>query len=164
MESWQSDPNWKVADTVEQQLKRPDGEGLETWKEMKSEVDHMVETGSVELAYRYDSEVQEVLRKAPPVDSKWVIVRKLKKCAETGMMMYDRSRLTLRGFKQREGSQYDKYGTFAPVMHLGSLMMILMLAVLFKLHVRMADDSKKRPPKASWTTSPTPHPPSHSTK
>ena len=144
MESWQTDPDWKVADTIEEQLKRPEGEGQETWNEMKSEVDHMIETGSVELAYRYDSEVQEVLRKAPPVDTKWVIVRKLKKCAETSKMMYDRmrSRLTLRGFKQREGSQYDKYGTFAPVMHLGSLVMILILAVLFKLHVRMADDSK----------------------
>jgi hypothetical protein len=53
-----------------------------------------------------------------------------------------RMRLTLRGFKQREGEQYDKYGTYAPVMHLGSLMLILILAVLFKLHIRMADDSK----------------------
>ena len=59
MESWQTDPNWKVADTIEQQLNRPEGEGKETWKEMKSEVDHMIETGSVELAYRYGSEVQE---------------------------------------------------------------------------------------------------------
>ena len=59
-------------------------------------------------------------------------------------MIYDRmrSRLTLRGFKQREGSQYGKYGTSAPAMHLGSLVMTLILAVLFKLHVRMADDSK----------------------
>ena len=84
MGSWQTDPNWKVADTIEQQLNRPEGEGMETWKEMKSEVDHMIETGSVELAYRYDSEVQEVLRKAPhTADTKWVIARKLKKCAET---------------------------------------------------------------------------------
>jgi hypothetical protein len=147
MESWQTDPDWKVADTIEQQLNRPEGEGMETWKEMKSEVDHMIETGSVELAYRYDSEVQEVLRKAPPVDTKWVIARKLKKCAETGKMMYDRmrSRLTLRGSKQREGgSQYDKYGTFAPASHAPWITSndILILAVLFKLHVRMADDRK----------------------
>jgi hypothetical protein len=64
-------------------------------------------------------------------------------CRDERKMIYDRmrSRLTLRGFKQREGSQYDKYGTSAPAMRLGSVVMILILAVLFKLHVRMADQT-----------------------
>ena len=72
------------------------------------------------------------------------MVRNMKKCRQTGSMVYARlrMRLTLRGFKQKEGEQYDKYGTYAPVMHLGLLMLILILAVLFKLHIRMADDSK----------------------
>jgi hypothetical protein len=48
----------------------------------------------------------------------------------------------LRGFRQRAGVQFDPHGTFAPVMHLGSLLLLLTIAVIFKLHIRLADDSK----------------------
>jgi hypothetical protein len=88
--------------------------------------------------------VQKNLKGTKPLDCKWVIVRKLKKCKETGKMVYSRLRLRLtpRGFRQRSGTQFDPHGTSAPLMHLGSLMLLLTIAVLFKLHIRLADDSK----------------------
>jgi hypothetical protein len=144
--SWKTDPNWKLAKNITEAMKRGEGEGAETFREAKGEVDHMLHTGGMEVVKKNDPTVASDIRNTPPVDMKWVMVRKLKKCRKTGMMIYARlrMRLALRGFKQKEGVQYDKYGTFAPVMHLGSLMLILILAVLFKLHIsiRVADDSK----------------------
>ena len=104
----------------------------------------MRDTGGVLVKNRWDSEVQEDLKTAGPLDSKWVIVRKLKKCPKTSALVFSRLRLrlTLRGFRQRAGIQFDPHRTFAPVMHLGSLLLLLTIAVMFKLHIRLADDSK----------------------
>ena len=142
--SWKGDPNWKAAKNITEAMKRGEGEGSETFREAKAEVDHMLSTGGVLVHNTKDPKVAKDIMNTPPVDTRWVMVRKMKKCRQTGTMVYARlrMRLALRGFKQKEGEQYDKYGTYAPVMHLGSLMLILILATLFKLHIRMADDSK----------------------
>ena len=121
-ESWRTDPHWEPAANITEQLNRTDGEGAETYKAAKAEVDHMRDTGGVLVKNRWNSEVQEDLKTAGPLDSKWVIVRKLKKCPKTSALVFSRLRLrlTLRGFRQRAGIQFDLHGTFAPVMHLGS--------------------------------------------
>jgi hypothetical protein len=138
-ESWKTDPHWAPADAIGEQLARPDGEGKETFIYAKAEVDHMRSTGGVLICDRRTEPVQKDLKGTKPLDCKWVLVRKLKKCKETGKMVYSRLRLrlTLRGFIQRAGTQFDPHGTFAPVMHLGSLMLLLVITVLFKLHIRL---------------------------
>jgi site-specific DNA-cytosine methylase len=143
-ETWKTDPHWEPANNIDEQLRRPDGEGAETFKYAKGEVDHMRDTGGVITMDRRSSEVQSDLKNSAPLDCKWVIVRKMKKCPTTARLVYARLRLrlTLRGFRQRAGLQFDPHGTFAPVMHLGSLLLLLTIAVLFKLHIRLADDSK----------------------
>jgi len=143
-EGWKTADDWEPAKDITAQLARPDGEGAETFKEAKGEVDHMRDTGSFITCDRNDPTVMKDLEGCDPVDTKWVIVRKLKKCHITSKMVFARLRLrlTLRGFKQRAGRQFDEYGTFAPVMHLGSMMLLLVIATMFKLHIRMADDSK----------------------
>jgi hypothetical protein len=146
-ESWRTDPHWEPASNITEQLNRTDGEGAETYKAAKGEVDHTCATlGGVLVKNRWSPEVKEDLKTAGPLDSKWIIVRKLKKCPKTSALVFSRLRLrlTLRGFRQRAGIQFDPHGTFAPVMHLGSLLLLLTLtiAVMFKLHIRLADDSK----------------------
>ena len=143
-EGWKTADDWEPAKDITAQLPRPDGEGAETFREAKGEVDHMRDTGSFITCDRNDPTVMKDLEGCDPVDTKWVIVRKLKKCHITSKMVFARLRLrlTLRGFKQRAGRQFDEYGTFAPVMHLGSMMLLLVIATMFKLHIRMADDSK----------------------
>jgi hypothetical protein len=104
----------------------------------------MRDTGGVITMDRRSSDVQADLKNSAPLDCKWVVVRKMKQCPTTAKLMYSRLRLrlTLRGFRQRAGLQFDPHdGTFAPVMHLGSLLLLLTIAVLFKLHIRLADDS-----------------------
>jgi hypothetical protein len=102
-ESWRTDPHWEPASNITEQLNRTDGEGVETYKATKGEVDHMRETGGVLVKNRWSPEVQEDLKTAGPLDSKWVIVRKLKKCPKTATLVFSRLRLrlTLRGFRQR---------------------------------------------------------------
>ena len=44
-ESWRTDPHWEPAANITEQLNRTDGEGAETYKAAKAEVDHMRDTG-----------------------------------------------------------------------------------------------------------------------
>jgi hypothetical protein len=115
-ELWKNDPNWAPADNIDEQLARTDGEGAETYLYAKGEVDHLRDTGGVRTCHRQSAEVQRDLAGTRPLDCKWVIVRKLKKCKTSGKMVYSRLRLrlTLRGFRQRAGVQFDPHGTFAP--------------------------------------------------
>jgi hypothetical protein len=46
-ESWRTDPHWEPATNITEQLNRADGEGIETYKAAKCEVDHMRETSGV---------------------------------------------------------------------------------------------------------------------
>jgi len=143
-ETWKTALHWEPAKNITEQLERPDGEGMETFRCAKEEVDHMRDTGGVITVNRQDPEVQKELKTAGPLDSKWVIARKMMKCPKTARLIFSRLRLrlTLRGFRQRAGLQFDPHVAFAPVMHLGALMLLLTIAILFKLHIRLADDSK----------------------
>ena len=66
-ESWKTVDDWAPAKNITEQLARPDGEGAETYKYAKAEVDHMRETGGVLTCNRQSPEVHADLKGAPPL-------------------------------------------------------------------------------------------------
>ena len=114
-ESWRTDPHWEPASNITEQLGRTDGEGLETYKAAKGEVDHMRETGGVLVKNRWSPEAQGDLKTAGPLDSKWVIVRKLKKCSKMAALVFSRLRLRLTNFTRISPTSWC---TVRPTWHL----------------------------------------------
>ena len=113
--------------TNKEALARPDGN---KWREsILSELDSLVENGVWEVVKREDLTI-----KVNEVDSKWVHIIKRD---TIGLLDRYKSRLVGKGYSQIEGVDYTE--TYAPVIRMSSIRLMLSMALTWKCRVTQMD-------------------------